>query len=134
MQALIALRWMLLVAALLFGLSMLLPIIYAPALYWRFPLESLMLLAPPLQWAGVAGMSRHFAARGVNAKLSVRVGYAAAIGWAVAIVGGMLGQAAGPGGLVYGFFVMFPGIAIGVLGQIGSLIGFALAEGRRAPT
>ncbi len=128
MQALIASRWYLLVAALICGAIFLLPLILPSSQYWNVRPEALMLFTSFLQGAGTYGMSRALAARGAKAKLSVACGYVSAAAWLVAVVGGVLGQAAGPGGLVFGFFLVLPGMAIGLIAQIAALIGFIRAE------
>lgn len=128
MQTLIAARWFLIVAALICGAAFLLPFVYPASQYWAFRPEQLMMLVPPLQWAGTLGMSRNLAARGVAARAVVQVGYVAAIAWLAALIGAAVGQAAGPGGLVYGILLLLPAAAIGLLAQILSFVGFMRAE------
>lgn len=128
MQSLIASRWYVLVGALICGAAMLLPVAMPSSQYWNVRPEALMLFAPFLQGGGTFAMSRALAARGVKAKLSVAAGYISAAAWLIAVIGGVLGQAAGAGGLVFGFFLVLPGIAIGLLTQIAAFIGFVRAE------
>lgn len=134
MQFLIASRWYLLVGALVCGATMLLPIVYPASQYWSARPEAVLLMFTPfLQAAGTRGMGEHLAARGVNAKRTVLVGYVAAAAWLIAVVGGLLAQASGPGGLVFGFFLVLPGIAIGLITQIIAFVGFMRADKRAAP-
>ncbi len=133
MQFLIASRWYLLVGALFCGAIMLLPIIYPASQYWNVRPEALLMFTPFLQAAGTRGMSDHFKARGVSAKGSVLAGFVAAAAWLVAVIGGVLAQAAGPGGLVFGFFLVLPGIAIGLIMQIIAFVSFFLRAEPRPP-
>lgn len=128
MQTLIAARWFLIVAALICGGAFLMPLAYPASQYWAFPPERLMILVPPLQWAGTLGMSQHFAARGIAAKPLVQAGYVAAIAWLAALIGAAVAQATGPGGLVYGMLLLLPAAGVGLLAQILSFIGFMRAE------
>jgi hypothetical protein len=130
MQFLIASRWYLLVAALFCGAILLLPIIYPASQYWNVRPDALLMLTPILQGAGTRGMSDQFKARGVSAKRSVLAGYVSAVAWLIAVVGGLLAQASGAGGLVFGFFLVLPGIAIGLVTQIIAFVSFVRAEPR----
>lgn len=134
MQFLIASRWYLLIAALFCGAIMLLPIIYPASQYWNVKPELLLMFAPLLQGAGTRGMSDHLKARSVSAKRTVLVGYVSAIAWLIAVVGGLLAQASGAGGLVFGFFLVLPGIAIGLVTQIIAFVGFMRADKAGAPS
>jgi hypothetical protein len=134
MQTLIALRWYLLVAALFSGAAMLLPMLIPSSVYWNVRPDALLTFTPFLQGAGVFAMSRALTARGAKAKLAVVLGYVAAAAWLVAVIGGVLAQAAGPGGLVFGFFLVLPGIAIGLLTQIIAIVSFVRAEPRPPAT
>lgn len=128
MQALISLRWFLLVGALICGAAMLLPVAMPSSQYWNVRPEALMMFAPFLQGGGTFAMNRALAARGAKAKLSVAGGYISAAAWLIAVIGGLLAQAAGAGGLVFGFFLVLPGLAIGLIAQIAAFIGFVRAE------
>jgi hypothetical protein len=128
MAVLIKARWPLLVGALLCGASFLLPLVYPAAQYWPIRPEALMLLVPPLQFAGAEGMRRHLAANGVGAKWAVRLGIAAAIAWALALAVGTVGAAMGPGAIVLGILVLLPAIAIGLISQLVAFVLFMNAE------
>jgi len=124
MQFFVTSRWYLLIGALVCGATILLPLFIPSSLYWNVRPDAPLLFTPFLQGAGVYGMGRALTERGVQAKLVVNLGYIAAIAWLVAVVGGVLAQAAGPGGLVFGFFMVLPGIAIGLITQIIAFISF----------
>lgn len=121
---------MLLVGALICGGAFLIPILDPASQYWAFRPEMLMMLVPPLQYGGVVGMRAYLAARGVAAKWPLRIGFVAAVAWLVAMIGGALAQAAGPGGLVLGMFVLLPAALIGLFGIVIAFVGFVQAEGR----
>lgn len=72
--------------------------------------------------AGTCAMRAHLAAR---AGWPVLVGWLAVAAWVIEFVSAGMGVAAGPGGLVIGLLVTLPALAIAVLAQIASLIGFA---------
>lgn len=125
MQTLIQTRWLLLIAALVCGLLTTLPWIYPPAMYWGVSFDWAFPGAAVLQMLGAFAMSKAGAKR-----LWVIVAFVSAVAWAIAFVGAMLGVAAGPGGLVYAFFVMLPANAVAILTQIASFIGFVTTKPR----
>jgi hypothetical protein len=85
--------------------------------------------APVLQGLGAFGMRAHHRARGViKAPWSILAAFAAAAMWLVALLAGLAGQAAGPGGLVLGLLIMLPAAVAAPVLQIASLLGFANAE------
>lgn len=120
MTTLIRLRWMLLVAALfcpltgallLFAQGMLSPL--GISLWWS---------APVLQAAGTFAMSRRFGIQRAQDDWAVAVGYLAAAAWLIALLTMVIESG------FLDFSNLFRGLqamALGVLMQIATLIGFA---------
>lgn len=127
MRFLIALRWVLLIAALVCGVAFFVPWAVSSAQFWGIPFADGMPAAALLQALGTLAMSRHTATRGARATWSTILGYGAVAGWLGALMAANAGVEAGSGGLVYGLLIMLPAALIGLLLQIAALIGFTRA-------
>lgn len=122
-EALAKWRWVLLSAALICGVGFALVVFAFTSIVGSPIFEVLFPAAAPLQ--ALATFAAH--AR-LKALWPTIVGYLAALLWLAAYLTAMAGEAAGPGGLVYGLLIMLPGIALGAVLQLAAALGFYLAE------
>lgn len=119
-----ALGWVALIGALACGLVMGLPLVAAGVAPPASLYDVAMMAAPALQVVGVFLLRRAGVARG----WAVVAGYLAAVAFVVAWIGATRGVEAGAGGLVYGLFMLMPGIALGLLLQIVTLSMLAMRK------